>query len=206
MKEAINEFVDSSGGVEAQLGTAASGNTRVLVIFTSKFNLSDAEDSEINQVIFNLHALKINVVFFGYEIGLTRRLAELSYDPVLSDQTLTARTFDEHEVLKFRDRVLAFDMKKSILKTKKENKNKEIIILKSGATSVRNSDNSSDHNGDRSVQNEDMLNDVASSPAAISFSYVERPGLSTTIPDEFSKFANSDMNRDENTMILETFE
>jgi len=41
---------------------------------------------------------------------------------------------------------------------------------------------------------------------AILFSYVSKPGLTSTIPEEFQKFANYQMNKDEDTLILETFE
>ena len=37
-------------------------------------------------------------------------------------------------------------------------------------------------------------------------SYVAEPGLTNTIPEEFSKLSNYEMNNDEHTLILETFE
>ena len=68
MKEAIAEFVEASGGPAVQ-HEAKDKTKRVLCIFTSMFDLSQANKEELNQVIFNLNALKINVVIFGYEIG-----------------------------------------------------------------------------------------------------------------------------------------
>ena len=46
-------------------------NTRVLVIFTSKFNLEKEfkQEEELNNVIFKLHALKIQIIIFGYDLG-----------------------------------------------------------------------------------------------------------------------------------------
>lgn len=45
-----------------------NNNKRVLVIFTSKFNLSNVSKDDLNQAIMNLHLLQINVIIFGYEL------------------------------------------------------------------------------------------------------------------------------------------
>ena len=44
-------------------------NKRVLVIFTSKFNLTNFSKEDLNQAIMNLHLLEINVIIFGYELA-----------------------------------------------------------------------------------------------------------------------------------------
>lgn len=49
IKESITEFVDNKQAVQI--------NKRVLVLFTTKFDLSEVDKDELQQVIFNLHAL-----------------------------------------------------------------------------------------------------------------------------------------------------
>lgn len=70
MNEAVNEFlevdVDKS---QSKQNARQNNNIRVIVIFTSKFNLSTVDRNELTSLIFKLHVLKINVVIFGYEIG-----------------------------------------------------------------------------------------------------------------------------------------
>ena len=42
--------------------------------------------------------------------------------------------------------------------------------------------------------------------SGVTVRYVWRPSISTTIPAEFQRFANFNMNRDEESLILEAFE
>ena len=116
LKEVISEFVEGNGGPNDQLKNMKDRNTQVLLLFTSKFDLTRAfreTPDELDKVIFDMHALKINVIIFGYEIGLSRMeqasIKDRFNDFEEPDQVLRPRTYDEQQVFKFVNRLLTFN-------------------------------------------------------------------------------------------------
>jgi len=79
---AINEYL-----LQAQLTSASEGNSsqkkhgnqneniRTIVIFTSKFDqiVGVVDERELENTIFHLHELKINLIIFGYQVGTHHR-------------------------------------------------------------------------------------------------------------------------------------
>ena len=67
IKEAIKEYIDMSEVTARQ--SSKNENKQVLIIFTSKFDMTDLEKKEeLNNIIMNIHALGINIIVFGYEL------------------------------------------------------------------------------------------------------------------------------------------
>ena len=117
IKEAISEFVERNGGPQAQKDLAEM-NTRVLVIFTSKFNLDKEfqNPEELNNVIFKLHALKIQIIIFGYEIGSgdeDGKFGSVNFkDSQIGTETRHNPSPDEEQIYKFKKAVETFDWRK----------------------------------------------------------------------------------------------
>lgn len=67
LDEAIEEFLkDIKNAEEAQ----QQKRKRVIVIFTSKFNIKHHNVEKVNKTIRKLHALKISLIIFGYQINV----------------------------------------------------------------------------------------------------------------------------------------
>jgi hypothetical protein len=62
LNQAIDEFIDK--GIDS-----ANQHRRVIIIFTSLFDMPAGEESKLEKVIRKIHALSINLIIFGYEIS-----------------------------------------------------------------------------------------------------------------------------------------
>ena len=98
-------------------------NKKVIIIFTSVFDLP--EPKEVDNIILLLHRLKISLIIFGYEIGLsddpTLFMKQGSIQPepnevdfVIEDEE-DARTLDERKLVFFINKIKNFseDMKQN---------------------------------------------------------------------------------------------
>ena len=77
MRTAIQEFMNNGATVQKLDSTADSDeNKRLIVIFTSLFEIGEqVPEDKIKSLMLKLHALRINVIVFGYEMDIVKSVA-----------------------------------------------------------------------------------------------------------------------------------
>lgn len=103
---AIDEFANN-GAIATKLDAPINNNEnrRLIIIFTNHFDI-DLEDEEVLKIILKLHAFRINLMIFGYEIGTQVGFRNMDIDNPYAD------TKDEEKVLKFLKMIDNFDLNK----------------------------------------------------------------------------------------------